>query len=246
MNHVRTVIMAGGMGKRLRPFTTVLPKPLLPVGDVPILDLVLRQLRHFGCNNITVTTGYLAELILTYLGDGSRYGIKLQFAREKKPLGTAGPLSLIPIEVGETFFVMNGDVLTNLNYLQMVKHHRRTGAVATVATYRRPVTVDKGVITADKSGRITGFIEKPTYYNSVAMGIYTLEPVVMKFIPPNTRVDMPEVIHKLLGAGLPVQSFLFDDYWLDIGQPGDYEKAVSDYENIKLSLLHKKRKKTNR
>jgi len=232
------VIMAGGKGTRLRPFTTVFPKPLMPIGDVPILDLVLRQLRHFGFSKITIATGYLAELILTYLGDGSQYGTKLEFVREREPLGTIGPLALVPCEEGESFLVLNGDVLTTIDYMDLVRHHRETNALATVAAYRRPTTIDKGVLTVDDKGCIVKYVEKPTYYNLVAMGIYVFEPAVLKYIPSGIHTDAPEVIQRLLADRARVESYLFDGYWMDIGQPGDYEKAIEEFDARRSSLLY--------
>ena len=238
MNRVQTVIMAGGKGSRLRPFTTVFPKPLMPIGDVPILDLVIRQLRHFGTTKITVATGYLAELIMTYLGDGSQYGLSIDFVREKEPLGTLGPLALVANPNADSYLVLNGDVLTTINYRDLVEHHRKSGAMATVATYRRPVTIDKGVLTMDASGRITDFVEKPTYYNPVAMGIYVFEAKILDYISPGQRIDVPDVLRILLAQGKHVQSYPFDEYWLDIGIPGDYERAQVDFEEHRADLLH--------
>ncbi len=238
MDKVRTVLMAGGKGRRLRPFTAVFPKPLMPIGDVPIMDIVIRQLRHYGCRDITIATGYLAELVFAYLGDGSQYGLNLKFVREKEPLGTIGALSLVPIEEGESFLVLNGDVLTTVDYGDLVRHHRETGAVATVATYRRPASIDKGVLTIDADGQIREFVEKPTYYNWVAMGIYVLErDVVQRFIKPGARLDAPELLQLLIREGLPVMSYRFDGYWLDIGVPRDYEQALEEFEAHRAALL---------
>lgn len=238
MKGVRTVIMAGGRGSRLRPFTTVFPKPLMPIGDVPILDLVIRQLRHFGTTKITVATGYLAELIMTYLGDGSQYGLTIEFVREKQPLGTLGPLTLVANPNAESYLVLNGDVVTTMNYRDLVEHHRKSGAMVTVATYRRPVVIDKGVLTIDKSGWITEFVEKPTHYSMVAMGIYVFEPKILDYIPPGERTDVPDVLRILLAEGQHIQSYVFDGYWLDIGVPGDYERALADFEAHRAALLH--------
>lgn len=238
MNRIRTVIMAGGKGSRLRPFTTVFPKPLMPIGDVPILDLVVRQLRHFGSTKITVATGYLAELIMTYLGDGSQYGLEINFVREREPLGTLGPLGLVANPDRQGYLVLNGDVLTTINYRDLVENHRKSGAIATVATYRRPVTIDKGVLTIDRSGRITDFVEKPTYHHPVAMGMYVFEPQILDYVPQGQRIDVPEVIQKLLVEGKHVQSYPFDGYWLDIGIPGDYERALEEFAEHKAALLH--------
>lgn len=240
MDRVQIVIMAGGKGTRLRPFTTVFPKPLMPIGDVPIMDVVIRQLRHFGCTNITIATGYLAELVLAYLGDGSQYGLKLRYVREKAPLGTIGALSLVRNEANASYLVLNGDVLSTINYEHLVRHHRATGAMVTVATYRRPASIDKGVLTIDPSGRITEFVEKPTHYNSVAMGIYVFEPEIINYIVPGVRLDVPDLIQKLLLERVPVQSYMFDGYWLDIGLPADYEKAVADFQTHRASFLYEK------
>lgn len=245
MKGVQTVIMAGGRGSRLRPFTTVFPKPLMPIGDVPILDLVIRQLRHFGATRITVTTGYLAELVMTYLGDGSQYGLTIDFVREKEPLGTLGPLALVANPNADSYLVVNGDVLTTMNFSDLVEQHRKSGAMVTVATYRRPVVIDKGVLTLDKSGRITDFVEKPTHYNPVAMGINVFEPQILDYIPPSERVDVPDVLRTLLKEGKHLQSYLFDGYWLDIGIPGDYERALADFEQHRSALLHERSDKVS-
>jgi NDP-sugar pyrophosphorylase family protein len=236
---VQAVIMAGGKGRRLKPFTTVFPKPLMPIGDVPILDLVLRQLHHFGVREVTITVGYLAELILTYLGDGSQYGLTLHFAHERTPLGTIGPLANIPND-GRTMLVLNGDVLTSLNYQEMLDSHRRSGAAMTLAGYRRPTVMDKGILTVDANNRLTAYDEKPTYHFLVAMGIYLIEPAALARIVPGQPLDAPDLVQRLLADGVPINSFLFDGYWLDIGQPGDYEKALDEFDSRRASLLHEK------
>jgi NDP-sugar pyrophosphorylase family protein len=238
IERIRTVLMAGGKGSRLRPFTSVFPKPLMPIGDVPIMDIVIRQLRHFGCKDITIATGYLAELVFAYLGDGSQYGLNLKFVREKEPLGTIGALSLVPIEDSESYLVLNGDVLTTMDFGDLVRQHRESGAVATVATYRRPSSIDKGVLTIEPSGRILAIVEKPTHFNSVAMGIYVFERDVVKFIRPGMRLDAPQLIESLIRDGSLVQSYMFDGYWLDIGLPRDYEQALSEFETNRKALLH--------
>lgn len=238
MERVRTVLMAGGKGLRLRPLTGVFPKPLMPIGDVPIMDIVIRQLRHFGCKDITIATGYLAELVFAYLGDGRQYGLNLKFVREEKPLGTIGALSLVPSEGSDSFLVLNGDVLTTMDYADLVRHHRESGAIATVATYRRPASIDKGVLTIDGDGRITEIVEKPTHYNWVAMGIYVFELEVLRFVSPGVPLDAPQLIQTLIREGLSVQSYIFNGYWLDIGLPKDYEQALEEFEAHREALLH--------
>ncbi len=235
---VRTVLMAGGKGSRLRPFTSVFPKPLMPIGDVPIMDIVIRQLRHFGCEEITIATGYLAELVFAYLGDGSQYGMKVKFVREKEPLGTIGALSLIPSEDAKSYLVLNGDVLTTIDYGNFVRQHLATGAAASVATYRRPTSVDKGVVSIDSDGRIREIVEKPTFYNWVAMGIYVLSPSVLHFIEPGVPLDAPDLIRTLIKNDMPVHSYMFDGYWLDIGLPRDYEQALEEFSQHRTALLH--------
>ncbi len=210
----------------------------MPIGDVPIMDIVIRQLRHFGCNDITIATGYLAELVFAYLGDGSQYGLNLKFVREKEPLGTIGALSLVPIEDSESYLVLNGDVLTTMDFGDLVRQHRESGAVATVATYRRPSSIDKGVLTIDADGRILEIVEKPTHFNSVAMGIYVFEREVLRFIAPGVRFDAPQLLEALIRNGSLVQSYMFDGYWLDIGLPGDYEQALTEFETNRKALLH--------
>jgi NDP-mannose synthase len=233
---MRAVILAGGRGTRLRPYTTIFPKPLMPVDGMPILEIVIRQLKHAGITDIVMAVGHLAELLEAYFGDGSRWDVRIAYSREEHPLGTAGPLALIP-GLDETFLVMNGDVLTTLDYAALLAAHRRGGALATIATHRRDVRIDLGVIETDASGRLTDYIEKPTYHYRVSMGIYIFEPSVLDYLTPGQRLDFPELILRLLAAGQPAQSFPFDGYWLDIGRPDDYEQAVEEFERLKDQFL---------
>lgn len=234
---MRAVILAGGKGTRLAPYTTVFPKPLVPVGDMPILEIVVRQLSHFGIHEITLAVGHLAELIVAYFGNGSRYGVQIDYSREEQPLGTAGPLSLVK-ELNSTFLVMNGDLLTTLDFRGMLDHHRQSGAVATVAAFERQIKIDLGILELDEKNRIQGYVEKPTYTHRVSMGIYVFEPRVLDFIEPNTRLDLPELVTRLLAANLVVQAYVFKGFWLDIGRPAEYTFAVENYEKLKPALLH--------
>ncbi len=225
---MRAVILAGGKGTRLAPYTTVLPKPLMPIGEMPILEIVIRQLARHGFNDLTLAVGYLAELLMAYCGDGSKFNVRLDYSREDQPLGTAGPISLIS-NLNETFLVMNGDLLTTIDYEAMLNYHRQRGAVATIACYQRDVKIDLGVIKVDEGGWLSDYIEKPTYHYSVSMGIYIFEPEVLQFIQPNVRLDLPELVLKLKNAGHPVNVFEFDGYWLDIGRHDDYERAAEEF-----------------
>jgi NDP-sugar pyrophosphorylase family protein len=226
---MRAVILAGGKGTRLAPYTTVLPKPLMPIGDRPILDIVLRQLAAQGFDRITLAVGHLAELIMAYCGDGSRYGVEITYSREESPLGTAGPLAVVR-DLSSTFLSMNGDLLTALDYRAMFREHRRSGNVATVATFAREVAVDLGVIHADDNGRVVDYVEKPVLNYEASTGIYFFEPNALRLIPPAQRFDLPDLILGLIRHGDQVGVYRFGGHWLDIGRPDDYAKAVALFE----------------
>lgn len=174
---MRTIILAGGKGRRLAPYTTVLPKPLMPIGDLPILEIVIRQLKHYGFKRITLAVGHQSALIKTFFGNGKKLGVKIDYSRESTPLGTAGPLSLID-DIDSTFLMMNGDLLTNLNYNDMLKLHKKSKAFATLGLYQKKVHIDLGVIETDKIGAILNYTEKPTLKYDVSMGIYIFNPEV--------------------------------------------------------------------
>lgn len=226
---MKAVILAGGKGTRLAPYTTVLPKPLMPVGDIPILDIVIRQLAHHCFEDITLAVGHQAELIMAYCGEGSKYHVKLNYSREDAPLGTAGPIALVP-ELNETFLMMNGDLLTTLDYSDMWRYHKEHGAVATMATYRREEKIDLGVIQTDEDSYVTNYIEKPSSHYSVSTGIYIFEPSVLQHVQPYDPLDLPELILRLLRNGGKVKSYNLEGYWLDIGRPDDYREANLIFE----------------
>ena len=190
---MRAVILAGGKGTRLAPYTTVLPKPLMPIGEMPILEIVIRQLERHGFNDLTLAVGYLAELLMAYCGDGSKFNVKLGYSREEQPLGTAGPIALVP-DLNDTFLVMNGDLLTTIDYGAMLKYHHERNALATIACYQRDVKIDLGVIEIGPDNWVANYIEKPTYHYAVSMGIYLFEPAILKYIKPNQRLDLPDLV----------------------------------------------------
>jgi len=233
---MRAVILAGGKGTRLAPYTTVFPKPLVPIGDMPILEIVVRQLRRAGVSRITMAVGHLAELLMAFFGDGSRFGVQVDYSREDQPLGTAGPLALLD-GLEDTFLVMNGDILTTLDYMALVAYHRDQQAAATVAMHQRSVKIDLGVIEVNQQNHIVRYIEKPTYNYHVSMGIYVFEPVVLRYIERSVRLDFPELIWKLLANNQPVLGYPYDGYWLDIGRPDDYARAVEEFEQMRRQLL---------
>jgi NDP-sugar pyrophosphorylase family protein len=233
---MRAIILAGGKGTRLAPYTTILPKPLMPIGDIPILEIVMRQLAHHGFNDITLAVGHLAELLMAYCGDGTKYGLKLSYSREETPLGTAGPIALIP-DLQDTFLVMNGDLLTTLNYSDMWQYHKERGAIATLATYQRDVKIDLGVIEFDSANQVTNYVEKPTFHYSVSTGIYIFEPAILAYIHPGQHLDLPELVLRLLKQGERVNSYHYEGYWLDIGRPSDYQEALQTFETHRQEFL---------
>ena len=236
----RVVILAGGKGSRLAPYTTVLPKPLLPVGDRAILDIVLRQLRSCGFDDVTIAIGHLAHLVRLVLGDGSGHRISIRYHEESEPLGTAGPLGTIE-GLDKTFLMMNGDVLTTLDYAQLMRAHEEAGNAITIATHRRLVPTDYGVLhvgeQAGETRRVTAYEEKPELPFIVSMGVYVLEPHVIDYVPKGEAFDLPDLVQALLAAGEPVGSYLYDGYWLDIGRHDDYERATREYPDLLPRLL---------
>src|SRR2546421_249056 len=200
----RAVVLAGGKGSRLNPYTTIIPKPLLPLGDRAILDLVVRQLRHHGFTQLTFAVGYLAHLINAVFGDGEQHGVSIDYHEESEPLGTAGALASID-DLEAPFLVMNGDVLTTLDYRELYDAHLKSGNILTIASHRRVVQTDYGVLKLDGQGPVTrnvnGYVEKPEIPYTVSMGIYILSPEAMRFVAEDQRLDMPDLILKLIDAG---------------------------------------------
>ena len=233
---MRVIILAGGKGRRLYPYTVVLPKPLMPVGDFPILEVVLRQLKNHGLTEVTLAVGHLGNLIQAFFGDGSRWGVKISYSFEQEPLGTVGPLTSLT-GLDETFMVMNGDLLTTLNYPDLIRYHKSKGAVATVAAQERWVDIDFGVIQRDKNERMAKYIEKPRLSYLVSMGIYVFEPELLESIPKGERFDFPDLMQRLLQDHQRVAVYRSDEFWLDIGRPDDYQRAVEEFEKNRGRFL---------
>lgn len=232
---MQAVILAGGMGTRLLPFTKVFPKPLVPLGDGPILDLIIRQLKHFGFTRITLAVGYMADMIRFYVRNGERYGIEIDYAFEDEPLGTVGPLAQIR-GLENRFLVMNGDIVTNLDYRKLIKFHDDHKATATISTFQKTVKIDLGIIEREGDHMIVDYIEKPVYTFSVSMGVYIFASEVLHFIPEKKYLDLPTLIKYLIINGKRVAGYPFDGYWLDIGNYTDYEKALEEFNTIKGGL----------
>lgn len=225
---VRVALLAGGKGARLRPLTTVFPKPLVPLGDKPVLEILLRRLVAEGFRNVTLCTGHLSELIMAVCGDGSRYGLKLSYVHEEVPLGTAGPLALIE-NMSDPFLVMNGDLLTTLRFSRLLDHHLGTGAEATISLYKRDVNIDFGVIETDPQGLFARYVEKPTYHFEVSMGVYVMNRSVLRHLERGRPADMPWLVSTVAGAGGKVACYREPCYWLDIGRMDDYALAQEQF-----------------
>jgi NDP-sugar pyrophosphorylase family protein len=236
----RAVILAGGEGTRLRPYTTVLPKPLMPIGERPVLDIVVRQLRAQHFDRVTIATGYLAELIEAFFGDGAKYGIPIDYHREREPLGTVGALALIDGLREHDILVMNGDVLTDVDYHALLERHIASDAAATIAAKTRHVEISLGVLRFGEDGdraRLTGYDEKPAIDFTASMGVYCFAPRALSYIRPGEHLDFPDLVLRLIDAGEVVRAWQSEDYWLDIGRHDDYERALEEFEGVRERLL---------
>jgi len=233
---MKAVVLAGGKGARLSPYTKILPKPLMPIGDMPILEVMLLQMKAAGINDVVLTVGHLSELLRAFFQDGSQLGMHITYSSEKFPLGTAGPIALVD-GLDTTFLVTNGDVLTTLNLCELMRFHRENKAIATIAVHHREAKIDLGVIQWNGACEVKGYIEKPTYDYTVSMGIYVFEPDVLAYIPHEQYLDFPDLVKKLIAAGEKVVGYKFDGYWEDLGRPDDYERASRDFENMREQFL---------
>ncbi|MDE2292039.1 MAG: NTP transferase domain-containing protein [Elusimicrobia bacterium] len=220
----QAIILAGGRGTRLRPFTATLPKPLVPVGDRPIIEIVLRQLRHFGFTDIVIATGHLAELIEAFCGDGRRWGVRLRYVREERPLGTSGALRMVR-GLQPDFLTINGDILTTLDFGRLFARHVESGAAATLGVCVRRTLVDFGVLRLDGSDRLRDYVEKPTLRHLVSMGVNVFSRKALSLIRPGEALGIPDFVTRIAASGGRVVGFRNAADWLDIGRPSDYELA---------------------
>lgn len=229
---MKAVVLAGGRGTRLAPYTTIFPKPLVPIGDRPVIEIIIRQLVFHGFKEILLSVGYLGELIEAYFQNGHRGipNLALEYYRETQPLGTAGSLAMIP-GLNDTFLVMNGDVLTTLDFQALVDFHRDRRATLTVAMHRKEVRIDLGVLETNATGELTTYHEKPTYNFHVSMGIYVYEPRALRYIRKGDYFDFPDLVNRLIENGEKVVGFPSQDYWLDIGRREDYELAQEEFQS---------------
>jgi len=229
---MQAIILAGGKGRRLMPYTTVLPKPLMPIGNYPIIEVILRQRKHYEFDRVTISTGYLHELIHAYLDSNRTLGLDITYVHEDSPLGTIGPLRLIE-DLDDIFLVMNGDILTDLDYNAIFKAHIKHDAIATVATYQRDTNIDFGVLEKNKKNRIVAFREKPTYHFDVSMGIYIFSNKILDYIPEGKPFGFDNLMYTLTEKKEAVYSFPHKGYWLDIGRPDDYTRSIEEFDRYK-------------
>lgn len=236
---MQAIILAGGKGTRLRPYTTIFPKPLVPVGDYPILEIIIRQLHRYGFNDIIISTGHLAELIEAYFGNGSRWGVQIEYVREKVPLNTAGALGLIE-DFDNDFLVMNGDILTNLNYMSLFNFHLEKKGIATLALHKRETKIDFGVIEITSDNKLNNYVEKPSYSLLVSMGINVLNSHCKDYIKKGESIGMPDLFLRMKQEGEIIFCYQEECYWLDIGRPDDYQIAQDEFvHNIEWFLNEK-------
>lgn len=232
----RAVILAGGKGTRLRPYTVVLPKPLMPLGEYPIMEIVVRQLAKDGFEHITFAVNHQANLIEAFFGDGSKWGIKIDYSLEHKPLATMGPLNLIK-DLPDNFLVMNGDILTDLDFSAFYEKHVSGDHIFSISAYHRNHVVDYGVLDVNDKSTLVGFREKPMMSYLVSMGIYMVSRDVLEYIPNDKAYGFDTLMYDLLAAEKNVQVESFEGYWMDIGRPDDYMQAIDDFAEKRLEFL---------
>lgn len=225
---MKAVILSGGLGTRLKPFTEVIPKPLLPIGEKAILEVQIERLRDHGFDTVILATNYKSEYIENFFGDGSRYGIRLKISKEETPMGTAGPLSLLKEELQEPFLVMNGDILTLLDFSAMYEFALQRSAPLTIGIKKEILPFAFGNIFFD-GDYVTDIQEKPNLELYILAGIYVMNPEIFDYIPDRQHYDMDKLIKRLLSEKVPIPKYDIHEYWLDIGRVGDFEKAQSAY-----------------
>jgi NDP-sugar pyrophosphorylase family protein len=237
MSEKKAVVLAGGRGTRLRPYTVVLPKPLMPIGDYPILEVIIRQLVQQGFPHITLAINHQAELFKTFFAHGERWNASIDFSLETKALGTMGPLKLIP-DLPEHFLVMNGDILTDLSYSGLMENHIRSGAVLTISSHKRVQEIDYGVLEIGSDRLLEGFREKPKIPFEVSMGVYVLSRRALDFIPDDRLYGFDHLVLDLLAAGEKINVAEHEGYWLDIGRPDDYARAIDEFDSMQSRFIH--------
>ena len=234
---MKAVILAGGRGTRLRPYTLVLPKPLVPIGDKPVLELLIQRLKKFGFEEIVITLGHLGGLIRAFCGNGDKWGLNISYSEEKEPLGTIGPLALLEDQLKGTFLVCNGDIITDLNIFQFMDFHKEKGGIATVAITRRREKINLGVFECDDGHRVGKFEEKPENEYLASMGIYLFEPRLFDCVPKNVPFGFDDLMNTLISKDIPVYGYLHNGYWLDVGIEEDFRRAQREFETYRERVM---------
>ncbi len=237
---MKAVILAGGKGQRLMPYSAILPKPLMPIEDKPVMEVVVAQLKKSGISEIIVSTGHLAGLLQAYFGSGEKLGVKIIYSKEEKPLGTAGPLALVKDQLDETFLVINGDTLSNISFKSLLKYHRQKKAMVTVCVCNKRVQIELGTLQVGRDGDLKDYIEKPAFEYLASMGIYAMEPSVLKYIKSGVPLGLPDLVKKLVKKGVQVSCYLHKGMWFDIGTMEDYRDAVDIFTKKKDQFFNTK------
>jgi mannose-1-phosphate guanylyltransferase len=234
---MKAIIQAGGKGVRLQPYTLLLPKPLMPVGDLPVIEVLIKWLRRWGIQDMFITLGYLGQLIRAFCGDGSQWDIRIVYSEEPEPLGTIGPLKLLKKHLTETFLTLNGDLITNLNLYDLRAYHRQKGGMITVAVTEKRIQADLGVLETN-NGRMTRFREKPSVRYYASTGIYCMEPEILSLIPENVPFGFDDLMNAMIEQDLPVYVYKHDGLWLDIGREEDFRRAQKNFlKDYKYTVL---------
>lgn len=232
---MEAVVLAGGKGSRLGPLTDEIPKPLVTIGDRPIIEILLSRMKHCGVTRVHVAVNHLAHLIKEAVGEGERFGLEIVYAHEAAPLSTVGPVKTIA-SLPESFLVVNGDILTDLDFADLYDQHIKSDALLTVAVHRRTNLTDFGVLEIDSGGRVTSFTEKPTHQLLVSMGVYVFSREILKLVPAGVPFGFDDLMHLMLRQDKKVQTYCYDGYWLDVGRPEDYLQAQRDIERVQKLL----------
>lgn len=222
---MKAIIQAGGKGTRLKPYTLVLPKPLMPVGDLPVIELLLKWLRRNGISEVVVTTGYLGHLVKSLCGDGRHWDMSIEYSDETEPLGTVGALDLVRDRLNETFLVLNGDLITDLDLRDLIRFHKAHDDPLTVGVTEKPMKIDLGVIETEENQLVCGFREKPVFSYDVSMGIYCMDPEVLDLIPTGVPFGFDDLMYRMLDENRSARVYRHKGRWMDIGRPEDFTKA---------------------
>lgn len=233
---MRAVILCGGKGTRLRPYTIVLPKPLMPISEYPILEIIVRQLAHHGFDRVTMAVNHHAKIIQAFFGNGDSWGIKIDYSIESHPLSTMGPLHLIK-DLPDNFLVMNGDILTDLNFQDFMAYHTNNTNNFTVAAFERVLKSEYGVLRVNEFDALCGFEEKPEFRFDVSMGIYAINRSILQYIPVNQPYGFDNLMFDLLADATSVSIMKYSGYWLDIGRHEDYQQAIDEFDAMKGRFL---------